>query len=204
MARIGISITKSCSYRQGVQEFSNVYYFDGLLGTPSQAEADNLIDEMANKEKTFHSAAVTFVRGRLWSQTGSQSTNEMLSQKNLTGVGARTADGNVDRERAFMFYLRAGNDSRGKPVYLRKWYHSLGAFYSGQTFATNAYAQTSPLSTTDRNNMVSQMQNIGSIGAGATLGTLCAKSGRQPTAGAQWIAHPWIEHHQLGDQWRAQ
>jgi hypothetical protein len=32
---------------------------------------------------------------------------------------------------------------------------------------------------------------------------IVAKSGRNTTAGANWEAHRYLEHHQLGDMWRA-
>lgn len=203
MTRVGISITKSVPFRNSVQEFSNVYYYDGLAGVPSVSEADSLIDQATAREKAWHSTAVTFVRGRLWTDTGSKATNEMISQKNLSGTGSTTSDTSMDRERAYLFRLRAGVDSRGNPVYLRKWFHACGSFGSTSP-AVAISANISGWSQAQRDAMVSTMNNIGSIGSGSTLGTLCAKGGRQPTAGSTWIAHPYFEHHQLGDMWRAQ
>jgi hypothetical protein len=203
VATIGISITKSAVFRNSVQEFSNVYYYTGG-STPTQTQADSLIDELVALEKTFHSNAVTFVRGRLWTQTGSQATNNMISQKNLSGTGARASNANMDRERAFLFRLRAGNDSRGQPVYLRKWWHACGVFYSGQTITTDQLANISGFSSTEKTALVGAMNTIGSLTSAAGPWSLCAKSGRQPTAGETWQAHTFLEHHQLGDQWRAQ
>jgi hypothetical protein len=203
MTRIGISITKSVVFRNSVQEFSNVYYYDGLLGRPSVAAADTLIDELTAKEKAIHASSVTFVRGRLWEQTGDKATTEMVSQKNLSGTGSLSPDTGVDRERAFLFRLRAGVDSRGNPVYLRKWFH-VQADILQQGLSPGTLSQATGFSTTTRNNQAALMAPFGTCGSGPTLGTLCAKGGRQPTAGAQWEAHQFLEHHQLGDQWRAQ
>jgi hypothetical protein len=203
MTRIGISITKSTPFRNSVQEFSNVYYYDGLAGVPSTAEADTLIDQATTREKTFHSTGVSFVRGRLWTDTGNKATNEMVSQKNLSGTGSTTADATLDRERAVLFRLRAGSDSRGNPVYLRKWFHSCGQL-GGVSFTAGIVSQTSGFSQANRDSMVSAMNSIGSIGSGTTQGAICAKGGRLPTAGATWSAHAFLEHHQFGDQWRAQ
>ena len=163
MARVGISITKSCAFRDSTQEFSNVYYYDGLAGTPSEADANNLIDEVANKEKTFHSTSVTFVRGRIWLQVGNQAGNQMISQKNLSGTGARNS-GNYDKERAFLFRLRAGSDSRGNPVYLRKWFHACGEFVAGQAIAAGPLANTTGFTTAERAAQVAAMQGISGIG----------------------------------------
>jgi len=202
MAQIGISITKQTSFRNSTQEFSNVYYYTGG-STPNATQADALIDELTALEKTFHGTNVTFVRGRLWTETGNKATNNMISQKNLSGTGARTPVTSLDKERAFLFRLRAGVDSRGQPVYLRKWFHACAAFYSGQTVNSTLLDNTSGFTSTERSNMVSQMNTIGGLSAAAGPWGLCAKSGRQPTAGETWVAHPFLEHHQLGDMWRA-
>jgi hypothetical protein len=155
-------------------------------------------------EKTFHGLTVTFVRGRLWTETGNKATNNMISQKNLSGTGARASVANMDKERAFLFRLRAGVDSRGQPVYLRKWFHACAVFYSGQTLGSSILDNSTSFTSTERTNMVNQMNTIGSLTAAAGPWSLCAKSGRQPTAGEVWTSHAFLEHHQLGDQWRAQ
>src|SRR5215213_8768307 len=149
MARIGISITKSCAYRDSVQEYSNVYYYENGASLPSSSGAGDLIDEVTALEKGRHSTLVTFVRGRCWSQVGSPSANEMLHQKALSGTGSSTADSGQDRERAILVRWRAGSDSRGNPVYLRKWWHVCGAFGtasgtvgSGQLAQTTGFSQT--------------------------------------------------------------
>jgi hypothetical protein len=203
VTRIGISITKSVAFRNSTQEFSNVYYYDGLGGVPSVSEADGLIDTATARVKTFHAASVTFVRGRLWTETGNKATNEMVSQKNLSGTGARTAS-ILDKERAYEFHLRAGVDSRGNPVYLRKWFHACGEFVSGQSIPSSLIEQSGSWTQAQRDAQVAAMNSIGGIGSGATQGVLSAKSGRLPTAGSTWQAHAFLEHHQLGDQWRAQ
>jgi hypothetical protein len=201
--RIGVSITKSVSFRLGTQEFSNVYYYE-VLSLPSEAEAETFIDNLTTLEKTFHSTAVTFVRGRVWSQMGSPAANNMIKQKNLTGTGARLQTTSLDRERAFLFRLRAGNDSRGNPVYLRKWYHACGEFVNGQTVNASVMQQTVGWTSGERSAQVSAMNAIGDANGSPQTPKLCSKGGRLPTVGEQWSAHNWLEHHQLGDMWRAQ
>jgi hypothetical protein len=203
VARVGISITKSCAFRNSTQEFSNVYFYDGLSLTPSPAQADALIDEAVTREKTWHSTGVTFVRGRCWLQTSDKATTEMISQKNLSGTGSGGAPtANMDRERAWLFRLRAGVDVRGNPVYLRKWFHTLGGF-GAASVSQSILEQTGANSQATRDTAVGVMNSIGSIGSGVTAGVLCAKSGRLPTAGQVWSCHAYLEHRQLGDQWRA-
>lgn len=203
MPRIGVSITKSVAFRSSTQEFSNVYYYE-MLTTPDAAAADNIIDNLVTLEKTFHSTDVTFIRGRCWTQGGSPSTNNMISQKNLSGTGARAVQSGLDRERAFLFRLRAGSDSRGNPVYLRKWFHACGLFFSGQVLATAVLANQSGFTTGDKASMVSAMNGVGNANGSAGSPKLCSKSGRLPDAGEVWQSHNFFEHHQLGDQWRAQ
>jgi hypothetical protein len=203
MTRVGISITKSTPFRNATQEFSNVYYYDGLAGDPSVSGADALIDELVTKEKTLHATNVTFVRGRLWRQTGDKSTTEMISQKNLSGTGSKAPSTNFDKERALLYRLRAGVDSRGNPVYFRKWYHVM-CDPSGTGYSAAELEQTAAFSSGRRGTLVTALPAIGSIGSGGTLGTLCSKNGRLSTAGANWEVHAYLEHHQLGDMWRAQ
>jgi hypothetical protein len=127
-----------------------------------------------------------------------------MSQKNLSGTGARSTIAALDKERAFLFRIRAGVDSRGNPVYLRKWYHACGNFVTTVTITDAMLANTAGFSTGDRTNLVGAMNAIGD-GNGAPLQpALCAKGGRGISGGATWSAHQYLEHHQLGDQWRAQ
>jgi hypothetical protein len=204
VARIGISITKSFPFRNGTQEFSNVYYYDSIGNLPDQAEAAALIDEVTAFEKPWHTTGATFVRGRCWSAGGSPGSNEMIDQHNLSGTGAIGSMTTMDKERAYLFRIRAGNDSRGNPVYLRKWYHCNGVF-PGATSVSDAILQnTSGFSAGQRAGMEATMNTAGAVGGGAEEWKLCSKNGRFPDAGAAWSAHQFLEHHQLGDMWRAQ
>jgi hypothetical protein len=203
MPRIGVSITKSTSFRNGIQEFSNVYYYE--MGTlPDGPAASALADNLVSLEKTFHSTAVTFVRKRVWHQTGDKATTEMIHQANLTGTGARSLVPGMDKERAYLFRLAAGADSRGNPVYLRKWYHSCGQFVSAIAPGGAVLENNSGFTTGERSSFVTAMQTIGDAAGSAGVPKLCAKGGRLATVGANWSAHQFLEHHQLGDQWRAQ
>jgi hypothetical protein len=200
--RIGVSITKSTSFRGSTQEFSNVYYYE-VLNLPSETEAETFIDNLTTLEKTFHSTAVTFVRGRCWSQTGSPATNNMIKQKNLSGTGARGLTTGMDRERAFLFRLRAGVDSRGNPVYLRKWYNACGEFALAMTASSSILDNTAGFNTAQRDAGRNAMQAIGDANGSPLTPKICSKNGRLPTVGEQWLAHQFLEHHQLGDMWRA-
>lgn len=203
MARIGISITKSCAFRNSTQEFTNTYFYEGPA-KPDEAGATALINELVGVEKSFHSSLVTFVRGRCWSQTGDKATSEMIAQINLSGTGSTSAITSMDRERAYLFRKRAGNDSRGNPVYFRKWYHSCGQFDPAVGVAANIMENTTGFSAANKTAFSNRMNGINGLGAGGNTWIYCAKSGRTATAGATWDSHNFLEHHQLGDMWRAQ
>ena len=202
MPRVGVSITKQIAFRGSTQEFSNVYYFE-VLALPSSSEATSFIDNLTTLEKTFHSTLVTFTKGRLWSAGLGASGNNMIQQKNLSGTGARPAATAMDPERAYLFRLRAGVDSRGNPVYLRKWYHAYGAFTASNIPSNAHLTQQSSYSQAERDAQVAAMNAIGDANGSPQAPKLCSKVGRIPEAGNTWSAHAWLEHHQLGDQWRS-
>jgi hypothetical protein len=202
MPRYGVSITKRVPFRDANQEFSNVYYYEALL-MPGTGTANTIIDNLVTKEKSFHSTAVNFVKARLWSQEGSPAQNNMILQKNLSGTGSTNVATAMDYERAYLVRLRAGNDSRGNPVYLRKWYHSCGAFNATVSPSNVVLQNVTGWTVAQRDAIVTSMQAIGDANGSPDSPKLCAKSGRLPDAGANFFAHPYLEHHQMGDQWRA-
>lgn len=203
MAIIGITITKETAFRDSVQPFSNMYFYNnGAGGTPTGTEANNLIDELTAFEKTVHSNAVTFTFGRCWLQALTELGSTMIVQKPLSGAGALGVDTALDKERAFLFRRRAGNDSRGNPVFLRKWYHSCGAFPGSGGLDTGLYSNATGFSSAERTAMANAMDTISNIGGSPGPFDICARSGRDPDPASGWTAHPYLEHHQLGDQWR--
>jgi hypothetical protein len=202
MAIAGVSITKEVAFRDSVQPFSNVYYYNNGLGTqPTESQADDLINAIVTAEKTFHSTLVTFAFARCWHQTLTEIGTVMLKQKALTGTGSAASDSGLDKERAFLFRWRAGLDSRGAPVYLRKWYHSCGVFPGGALLGT-VIANATGFTSAQRTAMAGNANALRNVTAGGQSWELCAKSGRAISGGEQAVAHQYLEHHQLGDQWR--
>lgn len=197
MARYGVSIVKQVSFRGVNQEFSNVYYYEGP--TLDEAGATALAAAVKANEVQFHSTDVTFVRFSVWTAGGSPGTNQMISQGTLSGAGTQSLNSSMDRERAVLVQWPAGFDSRGHRVYLRKWFHSCG-YCCGQSWTPGNLQNTSALSTAQKNAIVAAAAGFDGVLAAGGSYDLCAKSGRQPSLPAQ--AHPWLEHHQLGDMWR--
>jgi len=197
----GLSIEKTLSFRGAAQVVANVYHYQDAGGSPSDADLGTLLANIVTHEKAMHSTAVTFVRGRVWSAGGSEAANQMRVDNNLTGAGTLTAHNQVDRERAVLIRWRAGSDSRGRPVYLRKWYHFCATTIGGVTFADAVLANTGQIGQASRDAMETLADNVVSETVGGTVFTMCGPSGRAITGSTE--CHPYLEHHQLGDQWRA-
>lgn len=206
MPQFAISITKRIAFRGGTQEFSNTYHYAGVGPMIDNLGGLNLIDQVVVEEKKFHSSLVSFVKGRCWSSGGTKEENQMIAEKVLTGTGSSAIHASLDPERAFLVQWPAGLDTRGRKVYLRKWYHSCGAFGT-VTLASNILDQTGALSTANRNAIAAYADVLSRIGIGGSEDWgLVAESGRERDGGILSadppVAHPWLEHHQLGDQWR--
>lgn len=200
MPRFGVSILKRFGFRGGTQEFSNVYYYDTPIVGPTNATLEALLDNLVTKEKAQFSANTNFVHGRVWSQVGTPEQNNMLVDKALSGTGSGTSSAILDRERAFLVKFRAGNDSLGRPVYLRKWWHLDVSVLFGDSISNAHVQNTSQLTSGQRTGLVNYANSFKAITANATDFTLVAKSGRTITGDTE--AHPYLEHRQLGDQWR--
>lgn len=194
--QIGISVTKSVSFRGVQQEFANTYHYHHP--TALTAPYESLVDEIIAEERKFHSTDVTFVRCAVWTSGGLPAQNEMKFQKNLSGLGLASTNASQDRERAVLIRWPAGVDTRGKPVYLRKWYHSCGSFNT-TAFVAGNLQNTAAIASGERTTIAAAAEALREIG-GAESWNLVAQSGRENTGQAQ--CHAYLEHHQLGDMWR--
>jgi hypothetical protein len=203
MSRIGISITKETVFRDSNQEFSNVYYYKNDPGSlPSAAGAQAIVDTLIALERTFHSTAVQFTHSRVWSAGGSPADNNMINEATLSTAGQAGSDTTLDRERAILYQVEAGFDSRGHRVYLRKWYHICGTF-PGATAATGSgqKANTNAIATADRVVISNVIDDILTVAGEGGPWSLCAKSGRGFSSASPGC-HKYLEHRQMGDMWR--
>lgn len=197
MARFGVNIVKSVSFRGVQQEFSNRYHYEG--NTMTTAQATQLAQNVKAQEVPIHSTDVSFLRFSVWLDTGNKATSEMVSQGSLSGTGSGGAFASVDRERAVLIRWRAGNDSRGRPVYLRKWFHCCGNFGS-VGFTSSHLSQIAGFSTAEKNAIQGYGDGFNTVSDGSDAKVLQGPPGRERTGSA--VAHPYLEHHQLGDMWR--
>lgn len=199
MGQISIAITKRVAFRDATQEFQNVYTYGSIDINPSASQADAMIDEVTAAEKAFHGTGVSFTYGRCWSSGGTKEQNQMITEKTLTGTGATTPNTSMDKERAVLVQWDAGLDSLGRKVRLKKWYHSCGAFGS-VGMSAQLLAGDTGFTTGARSTIAGLVDVLTRIGVADVWG-LKAESGRERDGGPP-VAHKYLEHHQLGDQWR--
>ena len=203
MPRYGFSVEKTTLFRGTQQPFANIYYYEApTVALTANVDQQTLLQQIVDKEKEFHSSAVNFVRGRVWNTgSGSQQGNQMRIDIALTGAGAVSDNSNMDRERAVLIRVPAGINSRGKPVYLRKWYHVCGSATTPGAFLAGQLANIQELNSTQRSYYAGKLNDIQELELLTNpVATLCAQSGRATTGEPE--CHAWLEHHQLGDQWR--
>lgn len=202
MARVGVSVTKATAFRDSTQEFANIYHYHWTGLDPGEGLAESLLDRVVTLEKTFHADDVSFLIGRVWNAGGTQAENDMIIEKNLSGVGAASPILEMDKERAILVRWRAGTDSKGRPVYLRKWFHT--NCFAGVNVANyiNIVNNKTGFTTADRAAINAKFDALSpiSFNNGSTIGELVAKNGRQITG--ERSVHKYLEHHQLGDMWR--
>lgn len=199
MGQITLSITKRVAFRDWTQDFSNVYTYVSSASNPDEAGALALIDEMVVFEKTIHATSVSFVYGRVWSSGGSIASNAMIGEKALTGAGSASSNSSMDRERAFLIQWPAGFDSRGHPVRLKKWYH-LCATPPGVSIDANILANITGLTSASRTALAAAVNTAVTQFGPSNQWLLASNAGRVFTDGP--TAHRYLEHHQMGDNWR--
>jgi len=164
------------------------------------AQGTQLAQNVKGVEAPLHSVDVSFLRYSVWLDTGAPSTSEMLVQGQLSGTGQGSANTNMDRERAVLVRWRAGSDIRGRPVYLRKFWHSCGTF-GGVGFTAANLQQTAALDSTQRAAIEQAALAVQTVSDGADSKVLTGPPpARIRTGGAE--SHKYLEHHQLGDMWR--
>jgi len=195
---IGISIVKRVTFRGQPQEFANVYHYV-VGGTPSAADVGVLIGNIVTIEKDLHSTDVTYVRASGWSAGGSPSQNQMLAEPNLTGTGSQAVNSSMDRERAVLIQWPAGVNVRGRPVFLRKWYHSCGNCAT-HIFVAGELQNTAVIPPADRTIIENKANLLRTPTIPSSTTNLAAASGREHVSAG--ICYNWLEHHQLGDAWR--
>jgi hypothetical protein len=202
MARYGLNIEKTMLFRGVQQPFGNTYYYEAPVGSSQTVTLNDLIDDVLAIDRDFHCNNVTYVRARLWTADGGPAQNNMIIDRSLSGTGSGGIPlSGQDRERAYLIRFRAGVDSKGRPVYLRKWYHGQISPIGGQAVTSAMLENTATLTSASRTALETIAEGLKGIEytAGQTW-DLVGPTGRGITGSTQ--CHAYLEHHQLGDQWR--
>jgi hypothetical protein len=130
VAKPGIVLVKRFNYRGQNEEWSNKYHF---TESPPANPTDwrTLIDALANKEKTVYSAGTHIVRAYGYSDTDNDAVfsvdytalaEEIAGTFNEVGMSHAAGDAAV-----WVRWLTPDHNSRGKPIYLRKYFHGAEA-----------------------------------------------------------------------------
>lgn len=154
MAETGVTVVKRFFYRgDATEEFSNQYWFQGASTPTDTAGWRALFDALVLQEKTLYTSLVTIVRGygydssaehvpAVWSVDLTQAPNTVVP-------GTMATTGSIPAPGDAAVWIRWKTDkltSKGKPIYLRKYYHDAriptaggDAVHSTQQTALNAF-----------------------------------------------------------------
>jgi hypothetical protein len=132
-----ITIIKSFTYRGAAEEYSNKYYLSGDI--PADAAAwRTLFDALVAQEKTLYLSTVTVVRGYGHDSDDPNAdsvwTVDLTVSPNTPVAGTLSATGGLESPGDCAVWARwktSRNNTRGKPIYLRKYYHPAFVSSSG-------------------------------------------------------------------------
>ncbi len=159
---MGVTIEKSTTWRGEEEFFSNVYHYNTAVGQ----SAESVINALVTIEKPYFGSVVAFKRGRAFGPTDQgKAANVMLFEKPLTGLGTSQSTVSCPREMTILVSWDTGRkNTRGKPIYLRKYLHvgNIGS-QAGQEAANGNVAL--PQGEIDKHvNYGNQVKNIETIG----------------------------------------
>jgi hypothetical protein len=131
-ASYGITIVKTFTYRGQAEEWSNTYW---LEGTPpaTQAEALAMARDLAEHEQPLYLGTVTVVRAYVYAGTElhrpadfvidplQHADNTAIVGTAVTGTGTYPAGDQA----AWIRWKTSLRTEKGKPVYLRKYFHGV-------------------------------------------------------------------------------
>jgi hypothetical protein len=129
-AQLGITLVKKMSYRGNAnEEWSNTYWFDGAPpGT--RAEAVSFVNDLISREKTLILGTVTYVRAYVFTDNADHAHSAYVLDVTDIGtvVGTMTTGTGTypaGDQAAWIRWKTGRVTSKGRPVYLRKYYHGV-------------------------------------------------------------------------------
>lgn len=128
VAAAGVTLVNTFKYRGADEEWSNTYHFHGDA-PDNDFDWTNLIVQLATKVGVAMSDLVTCIRGYGYADTDDDAvfTYDLLAHGfevvgSVDTTGAYIAPGDAA---ATVRWKTARTNSKGKPIYLRKYYHSV-------------------------------------------------------------------------------
>lgn len=128
MAAPGVVIYKTFAWRGNTEEWGNTYHFVGDAPSTDSGWRD-LVDDLIDMEKAVIDSSVTIERAICYEDTDNPSVysydlaafaGTVPGSISHTGLGAHVQEGSS----AYMARWNTGRrSSKGKPVYLRKYWH---------------------------------------------------------------------------------
>ena len=150
MATIQAVVVKSFTYRGTIEEYSNVYHLNGTQPADSSAWA-TLLGVIKDAEKTLAPSYVTWTDGYGYNE-GSWETKPSEADAHVTWSTSNTGTFSIGSlvqapgDAAFWGRWSTGDlNSKGKPIYLRKYFHP--AYMSTSAPDANPSAMISALNT---------------------------------------------------------
>jgi hypothetical protein len=187
---LGISISKSTTWRGTAEEFANVYHYDATADTM----AVDVIDAVVAEERKVMGNNVNFLRAQAWGPAdGTKLQSQMLVQKNLTGVGAVATGEITAKEMAAVVQWDTGRvNTRGGKIFYRKYLHI------GRLNGTDAEGAkgNGPLLTAAKDLIVAYGNNVKNV-VGINGASICDKQGRKLPLNTAPVVLPHLHTRQF-------
>jgi hypothetical protein len=168
--QLGITLVKKMTYRGDPnEEWSNTYWFDGTPPT-TQTQAQSFVDDLASHEKTLVLGTVTYLKAYVFNDNAPTAhaafvvpsfTSGPITGTMTTGTGTYPAGDQA----AWIRWLTSRRTSKGRPIYLRKYYHGVPTDEDSPTTVDNV----SPSWATAAGAFATLLQG-GSLGYGKIVG----------------------------------
>ena len=185
-AQNGIVVTKSFDYRGAPEEWSNRYWFNSAQDWSASAFR-SVFDSIVNLEKVLYTSATTVVSGYGYNDNDPKahavwSVDLRISPD--TPVAGTYAPGLAERQSGdsamFCFWRTTRKNKRGKPIYLRKYFHDV---HNESGPPHDGLADTQKVLLADF---------ATKLGTETTLGFTVAAQGHPDEELMGHGAHPWI------------